>query len=84
MSHHVQDLPIDSRMRSEKHTSSNALTRKERMLRALRREPVDHLPYQTNFTGAMGRRLAEHFGISFGSREDIEGLKERLCGMMCG
>jgi hypothetical protein len=28
--------------------------------------------------------FAEHFGISFGSREDIEGLKERLCGMMCG
>ena len=41
-----------------------SLTKKERMRRALRREPVDHLPFQTNFTGAMGRRLAEHFGIS--------------------
>jgi uroporphyrinogen decarboxylase len=33
---------------------------------------VDHLPYQTNFTGAMGRRLAEHFGIS------VEQLPDRL------
>lgn len=46
------------------------LTRKERMRRALRREPVDHLPYQTNFTGAMARRLAEHFGISVAQLPD--------------
>jgi len=39
------------------------LTRKERMRRALRREAVDHLPFQTNFTPAMGRLLAAHFGI---------------------
>lgn len=49
---------------------SNSLTRKERMRRALRREPVDHLPYQTNFTGAMGRRMAEHFGISEAQLQD--------------
>jgi len=36
----------------------------------VRREPVDHLPYQTNFTGAMGRRLAEHFGISEAQLQD--------------
>jgi len=41
-----------------------AMTRKERMRRALRREPVDHLPFQTNYTGAMGRILAAHFGIA--------------------
>ena len=39
------------------------MTRKERMRRAIRREPVDHLPFQTNYTGAMGRRMAEHFGV---------------------
>ena len=33
------------------------------MRRALRREPLDHLPFQTNYTGAMGRLLAAHFGI---------------------
>jgi len=33
------------------------------MLRALRREPVDRLPTQTNYTRAMGRLLAAHFGI---------------------
>jgi uroporphyrinogen decarboxylase len=43
---------------------SDSLTRKERMRRALRREPVDHLPYQTNYTGAMGRRMAQYFGIA--------------------
>lgn len=48
---------------SETRPRSGPLTRKERMRRALRREPVDHLPFQTSFTGAMGRRLAEHFGI---------------------
>lgn len=48
------------------------LTRKERMRRALLREPVDSLPTQTNFTPAMGRRLAEHFGIP------VARLPERL------
>ena len=40
------------------------LSRKERMLRALRREPVDRLPTQSNYTRAMGRLLCEHFGIA--------------------
>ena len=39
-------------------------TRKERVRRAFRREPVDHLPFQTNYTPAMGRILAAHFGIA--------------------
>lgn len=33
------------------------------MRRALRREPLDQLPVQTNYTSAMGRRLADHFGV---------------------
>ncbi|MCX6904545.1 MAG: hypothetical protein NTW03_13905 [Verrucomicrobia bacterium] len=37
------------------------LSKKERMRRALWREPVDHLPVQTNFTGAMGAKLAGYF-----------------------
>jgi uroporphyrinogen decarboxylase len=40
------------------------LTPKERVRRALRREPVDRLPCQTNFTGAMGAKLAAHFGCT--------------------
>ena len=40
------------------------LTKKERMRRALWRQPVDRLPVQTNFTGAMGAKLAAHFGCS--------------------
>jgi len=39
-------------------------SKKERTLRALRREPVDRLPTQTNYTRAMGRLLSGHFGIS--------------------
>jgi len=46
--------------------------RKERTRRALRREPVDRLPVQTNYTAKMGQILAEHFGVS------IEGLPNRL------
>ena len=34
------------------------------MLRALRRQPVDQLPTQSNYTRAMGRLLCGHFGIS--------------------
>jgi uroporphyrinogen decarboxylase len=37
------------------------LTRKERMRRAVWRQPVDRLPVQTNYTGAMGAILAAHF-----------------------
>ena len=40
------------------------LSRKERTLRALKREPVDRLPTQSNYTRAMGRLLAAHFGIA--------------------
>jgi uroporphyrinogen decarboxylase len=43
---------------------SYKLSRKERMLRALRREPVDRLPTQSNYTRAMGRLLSGHFGIA--------------------
>ena len=46
--------------------------RKTRVLRALRREPVDRLPVQTNYTAKMGRILAEHFGVP------IEELPDRL------
>jgi uroporphyrinogen decarboxylase len=41
-----------------------ALTKKERLRRALWRQPVDRLPVQTNYTGAMGAKLAAHFGCS--------------------
>lgn len=40
------------------------LTPKERMRRALRYEPVDRLPTQINYTGAVGERLAAHFGVT--------------------
>lgn len=33
------------------------------MRRALWREPVDHLPTQINYTGAMGNQLAAHYGV---------------------
>lgn len=39
----------------------NALTKKERVRRALGREPVDRLPTQINYTGAMGARIAAYF-----------------------
>jgi uroporphyrinogen decarboxylase len=42
------------------------------MRRAIRGEPVDHLPFQTNYTSAMGRILTAHFGIP------AERLAERL------
>ncbi len=40
------------------------LTHKERMRRAIQREPVDRLPTQVNYTHAMGEKLAAHLGIS--------------------
>lgn len=40
------------------------LGRKERMRRALLRLPVDRLPTQSNYTRAMGRKLAAHFGVT--------------------
>jgi uroporphyrinogen decarboxylase len=48
------------------------MTKKERTRRALWRQPVDRLPVQTNFTPAMGRKLAEHFEVS------LEELPARL------
>ena len=56
---------------------SRTFSRKERMRRALRREPVDHLPFQTNFTPAMGRILAAHFGI------DVAQVPNRLGNHLC-
>ena len=40
------------------------LTRKQRVLRTLKRESVDRLPTQCNYTPAMGRLLAGYFGIA--------------------
>jgi uroporphyrinogen decarboxylase len=40
------------------------MTRKERMRRVLRRQPVDRLPVQTNYTSLMGRRLADNFKVA--------------------
>ena len=40
------------------------LTQKERMRRALKREPVDRLPTQVNYTRAMGERMASHLGVT--------------------
>src|ERR1019366_1315875 len=45
-------------------THSDGLSRKQRMRRALRREPVDRIPTQSNYTRLMGRLLAGHFGIA--------------------
>ncbi|MGO9242660.1 MAG: uroporphyrinogen decarboxylase family protein [Bryobacteraceae bacterium] len=48
------------------------MTRRERVLRAFRREAVDRLPAQTNYTLAMGVKLAAYFHIP------IEELPARL------
>lgn len=40
------------------------LTKRDRVRRALHLEPVDHLPAQTNYTPAMGVKLAAHFGCA--------------------
>lgn len=40
-----------------------ALPPSERMRRALRREPVDRLPGQSNYTGVMARKLAAYFNV---------------------
>jgi uroporphyrinogen decarboxylase len=39
------------------------LSRRERVLRALRHEPLDRLPTQVGWTAQMGDRLARHFGL---------------------
>ncbi len=43
---------------------SLSLSKKERLRRALERKPVDRLPVQTNYTGAMGSKLASYFQCS--------------------
>jgi uroporphyrinogen decarboxylase len=53
-------------------SSTGPVTRKARVRSALRREPVDRLPVQTNYTAKMGRILAEHFGVP------VETLPHRL------
>lgn len=40
------------------------LTRRERLRRALHHAPVDYLPTQINYTGEMGRQLAQQFGVT--------------------
>jgi uroporphyrinogen-III decarboxylase len=39
------------------------VTHKERMRRALLHEPVDRIPTQISYTGAMGRLMAAHLGV---------------------
>ncbi len=46
------------------------LSRKERLRRALRREPVDRIPTQSNYTGAMARLLAAYFGVGVAELPD--------------
>jgi uroporphyrinogen decarboxylase len=40
-----------------------SLSKKERLRRALLHELVDRLPTQINYTHAMGRKLAQHYGV---------------------
>jgi uroporphyrinogen decarboxylase len=39
------------------------LTPKQRLRRAIQRQPLDRLPTQINYTGAMGQKLAAHLGV---------------------
>jgi uroporphyrinogen decarboxylase len=57
-------------MDSQQQTATSHMTRKQRVLAALRREPADRLPTQCNYTPAMGRLLATHFGITLGDLPD--------------
>lgn len=45
-------------------TTTSTLTCRERLRRALGRQAVDRLPVQTNYTAAMGAKLAAHFGCA--------------------
>jgi uroporphyrinogen decarboxylase len=40
-----------------------AITRKERMRRAINYEPVDRIPTQINYTAGMGREMAAYFDV---------------------
>lgn len=46
------------------------LTKKERMKHALLHEPVDRLPTQINYTQSLGRKMAQHYGVS---EQDLPG-----------
>lgn len=50
---------------------ASQLSHKERLQRALRYEPVDHLPTQINYTAGMGEKMATHFNVSL---TDLPGL----------
>jgi hypothetical protein len=41
-----------------------AMKPKERMRRALMRQPVDRIPVQVNYTTRMGERMAKHLGVT--------------------
>lgn len=43
--------------------ATGELSKRERTRRALARQPVDRLPTQVNYTGAMGRKLASWFDV---------------------
>jgi len=40
------------------------ITHKERMQKALAHQALDRLPTQVNYTSAMGKKMAAHFGVS--------------------
>ncbi len=46
-------------------TLPSELTQKERVRRALCREPIDRFPTQCNYTPLMGEKLADYFKIAF-------------------
>ena len=46
------------------------MTKKERMRRALLHESVDRLPTQINYTQALGKKMAGHYGVS---EQDLPG-----------
>jgi uroporphyrinogen decarboxylase len=39
------------------------MTPKQRMLKAITHQPVDRIPTQINYTDAMGKLMADHFGV---------------------
>jgi uroporphyrinogen decarboxylase len=49
---------------------TGSMERKERVRRALRREPIDRFPSQTNYTAKLGETYADHAGISFEDLDD--------------
>jgi uroporphyrinogen decarboxylase len=53
--------------------TETAMTRKERMRKALSYESIDHIPTQINCTKAFGQTLAAHFDIPFEQLPDYLG-----------